>query len=211
MSNYFPSAGATLSVEIAQAAAALMCDEGLHHRAACERAARSLGLSPAQMRRVSMPDAAMLDAAVREHIALFCPQQSEELRALREVALSWMRRLATFEPLLGGAVWHGTATRAHDVFIAVFSDDEKAVEIALIDAGAEFEPTQQVGMRGRMHEALSALHLCRADHRALLGDAVGVHVMVYPSVDMRGALLPDKLGRTPRAGIAQVQQLLQSA
>lgn len=211
MGEHFSLSSATdARAQIAQAAAALMCDEGLHHSAACERAARALGLTAAELRRVGAPDAAQLEAAVLEHIALFCPQQREQLRALREIALQWLERLAAFTPLLGGAVWHGTATRAHDVFIAAFSDDAKALEIALIDAGADFEPTQQIGMRGRVREALSVLHPCRAAaHRALLGDAVGVHITPYDSAEMRGALLPDKLGRKPRGTLAELQTLLQ--
>ena len=44
-----------------------------------------------------------------------------------------MERLAEFQPHLGGAVWHGTATELSDIYLQLFSDDPKAVELALIN------------------------------------------------------------------------------
>ena len=35
-------------------------------------------------------------------------------------------RLAAFRPYLGGAVWHGTATRLSDIYLQLFCDDSKA-------------------------------------------------------------------------------------
>lgn len=192
-------------VEIARMAAALVLDEGLHFKAAIEKSAKEIGVN---MRHVRGPDTALMDWALREHIALFCPNQFKELRALREIALLWMRKMASFNPMLGGLVWHGQATRNHDVFIGLFTDDPKSPEIALIDAGADFEPTQQIGMRSRVYPALSLVHHCGAAHRAILGDVIGVHFLMYGENDLRGALLPDALGRKPRGNIAAVQALL---
>ena len=50
-----------------------------------------------------------------------------------------MERLAQFRPYLGGAVWHGTATRLSDIYIQLFCDDPKSAEIALIDNNVDYE------------------------------------------------------------------------
>ena len=107
-----------LGAELAAAAARLVVEEGLEYASAKRQAVKLLGLA---RERVPLPDNAAMDAAVREHIAIFCADtQPLELRALRDVALVWLERLAEFSPYLGGAVWHGTATRHSDVYIQLF-------------------------------------------------------------------------------------------
>jgi hypothetical protein len=87
---------------------------------------------------------------VREHIALYCADtQPTELRALRTLALEWMERLAAFRPHLGGAVWHGTATRLSDIYLQLFCDDPKSAEIALINQGVNYEPGSVPGLHGQ--------------------------------------------------------------
>lgn len=191
---------AALQHEIAALAAAHMVDEGLEARAACQRALQRLGL-PA---RTPLPDAATLDAAIREHLAIFhADTQPAELHALRGVALQWMQRLAAFEPLVGGAVWHGTATRRSDVHLQLFSDDPKAVEIALINAGVRYDAQRARGLHGREVEVLSVAQRCEA-----LQDWVTVHLWVNDTAAQRGARLADALGRTPRGTAAELQALL---
>ena len=61
---------------------------------------------------VRLPSNEVLEDEVRDYIAVFCADtQPQELQALRRLALVWMERLAEFRPHLGGAVWHGTATK----------------------------------------------------------------------------------------------------
>ena len=84
--------------------------------------------------RTALPGNDEIEDEVRDYIALFCADtQPGELLALREHALVWMERMAVFRPHLGGAVWHGTATRLSDIYIQLFCDDSKSAEIALID------------------------------------------------------------------------------
>ena len=125
-----------LKEEIAATAARMVVEEGLEYGAAKRRAVKQLGV-PA---RSALPDNDQLDAAVQEYIALFCADtQPQELQALRELALEWMERLAPFRPHVGGAVWHGTATRRSDIYLQLFCDDPKSAEIALIDGGVRFD------------------------------------------------------------------------
>lgn len=190
----------SLTQEIAGAAARLVVEEGLEYGPAKRRALKLLGL-PA---RTALPPNDALEDAVREHIALFCADtQPAELAALRRLALLWMERLAEFRPYLGGAVWHGTATRLSDLYIQLFCDDPKSAEIALIDRNIAYEARMVPGLHGEAVEALSLHSPCPE-----LGETVGVHLMVYDHDDVRGALRADARGRQPRGDLSAVRALV---
>jgi hypothetical protein len=186
--------------EIAATAARMVVEEGLEYGAAKRRAVRQLGLNS----RSALPDNDAIEEAVREYIELFCADtQPAELAALRKLALVWMERLAQFRPYLGGAVWHGTATRLSDVYIQLFCDDPKSAEMALIDNNVDYEARTITGFNGEPVEALSLSCVSRE-----LGEAIGVHLMIYDHDDVRGALKRDAKGRTPRGDIAAVRALV---
>ncbi len=117
-----------------------------------------------------------------------------------------MERLEQFRPYLGGAVWHGTATRLSDIYIQLFCDDPKSAELALIDHGVNYEPRTVTGFNGEAVEALSISSTSRE-----LGESIGVHLLIYDHDDVRGALRPDTKGRTPRGDIGAVRALLQNS
>jgi hypothetical protein len=186
--------------EIAAAAARMVAEEGLEYGPAKRRALKQLGLSG----RTALPDNDLVEDEVRDYIALFCADtQPVQLRALRELALLWMERLAPFRPHLGGAVWHGTATRLSDIYLQLFCDDSKSTEIALIDQGVSYAVGSVTGLHGESVDALSIHSLCRA-----LNETVGVHLIIYDHDDVRGALKPDRKGRKPRGDMQAVKQLL---
>jgi hypothetical protein len=190
----------SLKDQIAAAAAAMVVEEGLEYGPAKRRALKQLGLPG----RTALPDNDLLEAAVRDYIALFCADtQPAELAALRELALLWMQRMAEFRPFLGGAVWRGTATRLSDIYIQLFCDDPKSAEIALIEHQVDYEPRTVTGFTGDSVEALSIRSLCKP-----LQETVGVHLMVYDHDDLRGALRPDARGLSPRGDLASVARLL---
>ena len=189
--------------EIAATAARLVVEEGLEFGPAKRRALRELGL-PA---RQALPDNDMLENAVRDYVQLFCADtQPQELLALRRLALVWMQRLEAFRPHLSGAVWRGTATRLSDIYIQLFCDDSKQAELALLDKGVRFDVSAVSGFRGETVDALS-IH----SHCPELNEDIGVHLMVYDYDDLRGALLPDSLGRPMRGDIAGLRQLIDNA
>jgi len=193
----------TLKSEIAATAARMVVEEGLEYGPAKRRAAKQLGL-PA---RSALPDNDVLEDAVREYIEVFCADtQPGELAALRRLALTWMERLAPFRPHLGGAVWHGTATRLSDIYLQLFCDDPKSAEIALIDHGVDYEARTVTGFNG---EAVDALSLSSVSPE--LGEAIGVHLLIYDHNDLRGALKPDAKGRRPRGELAAVRALVEAA
>jgi hypothetical protein len=192
-----------LKLEIAAAAARMVVEEGLEYGPAKRRAAKQLGLNA----RGALPDNDTLEDSVREYIDLFCAEtQPLELAALRRLALSWMQRLSRFRPYLGGAVWHGTATRLSDIYIQLFCDDPKSAEIALIENGVDYEARTISGFNGEAVEALSLSSMSRE-----LGESIGVHLMIYDHDDVRGALRPDAKGRAPRGDADAVRALLEGA
>ena len=191
----------TLQLEIAAAAARLVVEEGLEYGPAKRRAVRQMGLNA----RTALPDNDSLEEAVREYIAIFCADtQPAELAALRRLAVTWMERMEEFRPHLGGAVWHGTATRLSDIYLQLFCDDPKSAELKLIEYNVDYTPHTVTGFRGESVEALSVSSMSRD-----LGEAVGVHLLVYDHDDLRGALKPDAKGRTPRGGLAAVRALVE--
>jgi hypothetical protein len=179
--------------EIASAAARLVVDEGMEYAQAKRKAARSLG------RRAELPSNEQVEDEVRSYLQLFCADsQPAELRALRELALRWMQRLAEFRPHLSGAVWRGTATRLSSVHIDLYCDDPKAAEIALINLGIDYDATGD----DELH-FLSVAERCPA-----LGEVVTLHLAVRDLDDQRGALKPDGRGRSWRGDTAALQRLL---
>jgi hypothetical protein len=186
--------------EIAAVAARCVVEEGLEYGPAKRRAIKALGLGP----RAALPGNDDIEDAVAEYIAVFCAEtQARELLALRRLALQWMDRLAVFRPHLGGAVWHGTATRLSDIYVQLFCDDCKSAEIALIDERVSYVPRTVTGFHGEPVEALSVHAFC-----AELKEEIGVHLMIYDHDDMRGALRPDSKGRVPRADATVLRRLL---
>lgn len=186
--------------EIAAHAARLVVEEGLEYGPAKRRALKALGLPS----RTALPDNDLLEDEVRDYLHLFHAEtQPAELRALRELALIWMERMQAFRPHLGGAVWHGTATRLSDIYIQLFCDDSKAAELALINADVAYEARSVTGFQGGEVDALS-IHA----HSRVLNEDIGVHLLIYDLDDLRGALKPDSKSRKPRGDLEAVRSLL---
>lgn len=186
--------------EIAATAARLVVEEGMEYGPAKRRAVKQLGLHV----RTALPDNDSVEEAVREYIELFCADtQPAELAALRKLAITWMERLVDFRPYLGGAVWHGTATRLSDIYLQLFCDDPKSAEIALIEHRVDYTPRTVTGFHGEPVEALSLSSMSPE-----LGEPIGVHLLVYDHDDVRGALRRDAKGRTPRGDLAAVRALV---
>lgn len=194
--------GGSLQREIAHAAAVMVVEQGLEYGPAKRRALKQMGLPS----RTALPDNELVEDAVREHIDIYCSEtQPAELRALRELALVWMRRLQDFRPHLAGAVWHGTATRLSDIYLQLFCDDPKSAEIALIEHQVDYEVRSVTGFHGETVDALSIHSLCQP-----IDETVGVHLMIYDLDDLRGALRPDSRGRSPRGDATALARLLEA-
>lgn len=176
---------------IAAEAARLIVDDGMSYGAAKARARDTVGAPP----RAALPDNDLIEAHVRDHIALFHAEtQGAELAALRRLALAWMDRLAEFRPYVCGAVWNGTATRRTDIHLQLFCDDPKAAELALVNHDIRYAVQSMPGVRGATIEVLSFSTPCRD-----LAEDIGVHLMVHDYDDLRGTL-KTRAGKPPVLG-----------
>ena len=194
---------ASLTEEIAAAAARLIVEEGMEYGPAKRRAARSLGRS----RAAQLPGNDEVEEEVRSYLAIFCADtQPAELVALRAAAMIWMERLAEFRPHLTGAVWRGTATRLNNIHLQLYCDDSKAAELALIDRRVDFEVGSVQGPRGDEVTVLSIAHTS-----VELNERVTVHLSILDHDDLRGALKPDSTGRAARGDLAALRKLIGGA
>jgi len=191
-----------LKYEIAASAAQWVVEEGLEYGPAKRRALKALGLPS----KTALPNNDELEAQVRAYIDMYCADtQPLELMALRKHALMWMSRLTEFRPYLGGAVWHGTATRLSDIYLQLFCDDSKSAEIELINKGVEFEARTVSGLHGDPVEALSIHSFCDE-----LNEEIGVHLLINDFDDVRGALKLDSRGRSPRGDLTALKRLIEA-
>ena len=189
-----------VQLEIAATAARMVVEEGLEYGPAKRRAVKQLGLNA----RAQLPNNDQVEEAVREYLDLFCADtQPAELAALRELAAVWMGRMAAFRPHLTGAVWRGTATALSDVYLQLFCDDPKSAEISLIDHDVRYEVSTVQGFHGEAVDALSLLCSCPG-----LPQKVLVHLMIYDLDDLRGALKPDRQGRSYRGDLDALKRLI---
>jgi hypothetical protein len=121
---------------IAQAAARLIAEHGITDWSLAKRkAARHLMLPEA----TPLPSNEDIEQALADHHALFGGDAHAAcLRRQRAAALSWMQRLARWDPLLVGGVAAGWATEHSDARIELVADDPKAVEMELAGAGIAY-------------------------------------------------------------------------
>jgi hypothetical protein len=189
------------SLAVAELAARLVVDEGMEYGPAKRKAADALGRRHG--RQSSLPSNEEVEDQVREHLNLFCAEtQPAELRALRELALVWMDRLAPFRPHLGGGAWRGTATRLSNLVFDLYCDDVKSTEIAFIN----LEKT--VEQRGGGDQ--DPIVLCTTARCPELPEPVTLLFVLQDADQLRGALKPDTRGRTWRGDAHALRRLLQS-
>ena len=189
--------------KVAQTAARMIVEDGLDYASARRKALQEHGEGGRRLR--DGPSNELIEDEVRAHIAIFFAEsQPLELRALREVALRWMLRLAEFRPYVGGAVWRGTATRQSIVRLDLYCDDVKAPEIALLNKGVDYETVSEPLGRGE-----HSLTLVLGEHNAALDDWVTIHLNILDLDDLRGALKPDARGQTWRGEAVALRRLLE--
>ena len=189
--------------EIAAVAARFIVDDGLEFGPAKHQALKTLGLGG----RVSLPSNEIIEDAVFEHLSLYGNEtQTQELQALRALALIWMKRMQVFRPHLTGAVWKGFATAKSDIYLQLFCDDSKSAEIELINQGLDYQVSAVKGFRGEVVDALS-LNIKHPQW----GIYVGLHLMVYDFDDLRGALKPDAKGKIQRGNALALQRMLDAS
>ena len=146
-----------LRQQIAYLAARLMAEDGgLDYGAAKTKAARQAGLADTHL----LPDNREIEAALREYQELYQSEdQPQHLRRLREVAVKVMRDFADFRPVLVGSVLSGTAGQHSDVNLQLFTDDQKALTIFLLNRRYRFEEGSRRVRRGDHTDEVPQIHL----------------------------------------------------
>ncbi|WJF89888.1 UDP-N-acetylmuramate--alanine ligase [Paraburkholderia bonniea] len=200
--------------EIAIAAARLIAEDGLDYSTAKRKAARQI-TGEARLAGEWLPGNDQIEEEIREYQALF---QSESqpllLRRLREAALDWMQRLAPFNPYLTGAVLSGTAGVHSDVHLQMFHDNSKEIAIYLLNARIQYDVTETRHFAGRGDvETLSFLwRPASTPNQTEPGaEPVGIHLALYTTDDLRGAVRANARGRQARADARAVQALLDAS
>jgi hypothetical protein len=180
--NSHPNSDDT-AIEIAAAAARLIAEEGCDYALAKRKAVRAV-LGEGEGTRAQRPDNALIEAELRRYLQTFAADsQPAQLAALRRLALDWMSRLAEFNPHLVGAVLNGTATEHSDVHLHLFTDSAKDVEVALLNAGIEFEVEAGADEPGGPEEVLQ--FVVRTARGSGLPARVGVSLSVHASDAIR--------------------------
>jgi len=128
-------------LRLAQLAARLMVEHGIHdHALAKRKAARQLGIAATG----NLPGNDEIDAARKDYLALFEPEaQALNVDALRQQAVEVMTILARFQPLLIGDLALGTASRHTDIELEVYSDSSKEFEQFLLNRDIAFKAEER--------------------------------------------------------------------
>lgn len=190
-----------MRARIAAAAARIMAEDGIEDFALAKRkAARQLGAEDTQ----SLPRNDEVEAELRAYLSLYQgEEQRQRLRYLRGCALSAMQAFAQFRPYLSGPVLKGTAGRYSDIDLQLFTDDEKAVELFLLNRNIRYEVSMYRHVAGDRERPVSVLRL--------EWEGVPVNLALYGANDERGTVKTSSGGKPiERAGIQAVAQLLQA-
>ncbi len=190
-----------LRAEIAAAAARMIAEDGADYGTAKKKAARQI-LGNTKMRGDFMPDNAQIEDEVRAYNDIFFgDSQPARLLHLRQLALRLMDDLTEFSPFLSGAVLNGTAGEHSDIYLQLFVENTKDVEIFLLNRGTSFEVSEPArgGSAAVAEETLS-----------FMWHNEGVHLALYPRDAIR--LMPRNAqdGRPLRIDAKGLRNLLET-
>ncbi|HJV51590.1 MAG TPA: hypothetical protein VJ652_09030 [Noviherbaspirillum sp.] len=198
MSNYSSNLE-TLRAEIAAAAARMIAEDGADYGTAKRKAAKQI-LGNTKVRGDFMPDNAQIEEEVRQYNELFFAEsQPARLLHLRKLALRMMTELAQFSPYLTGAVLNGTAGEHSDIHLQLFAPSAKDVEIFLINKNVDFDVSESTHFKGR-GEPVETL--------SFLWQNEGIHLALYETDDLRGAVKGNAEGKMVRADIEAIRTLI---
>jgi hypothetical protein len=187
---------------IAYLAARLMAEDGIGDYALAKRkAARQAGMAETR----ELPTNEEVEEAFRAYQQIYHhDEQRNRLRVLRETAVRAMRELARFNPHLTGAVLNGNAGKYADVNLQLFTDNEKAVELYLIDRRIPYTSAQSRLYSGEEMRTVPVYTL--SDHDT------DIELTVLSTLDLRGPLRTSREGKNiERAKLQAVEQLLAEA
>lgn len=126
---------------IAQQAARMMAEEGVHDFAyAKKKAGRQLGITE----NGALPTNAEIEEEIRLYHEIYnADEQPLMLSQLRKAALMTMQLFERFNPHLTGSVLDGTASKHSQTDIHLFADSVKDVEMFLLNQQIPFESSEK--------------------------------------------------------------------
>jgi hypothetical protein len=199
MATNYPSDIESLRAEIAAAAARMIAEDGADYGTAKRKAAKQI-LGDAKVRGDILPDNAQVEDEVRIYNELFFSDtQPARLLHLRKLALKMMQELAQFAPYLTGAVLNGTAGEHSDIHLHLFAESPKDVEIFLLNKNIHFDVSESAHFKGRSEPVETV---------SFMWSNEGIHLALYETDDLRGAVKSRATGRPERAGIETVRALI---
>lgn len=191
---------------IAHAAARLIAEGLDDYHAAKVKAAKQLGITD----KKTLPDNQEIEAALREHHALFNPDgQAEVLAALREAALRAMQWLAAFEPWLVGGVLNGTANEFSAIELELVGVEPKSFEMFLLKEDVEFESRDVRSAHGRRaKDEKSKATQSRHVHTCyeITFDDAPVEITLFDSHSERLALYPKESVKHDRVQLEEAER-----
>ena len=187
---------------IAHLAARLMAEDGIEDYALAKRKAARQAGAPATR---ELPTNEEIEEAFRTYQQIYHhAEHRNRLRVLRETAVRAMRELARFNPHLTGSVLNGNAGKYADVNLQLFTDNEKAVELYLIDRRIPYTSAQSRLYSGEALHTVPVYTL--SDH------GTDIELTVLSTLDLRGPLRTSLEGKNiERAKLLAVEQLLAEA
>lgn len=188
-----------IRAEIAAAAARMIAEDGADYATAKRKATKQV-LGNTKIRGEIMPDNEQIEEEVRQYNELFFGDtQPIRLLHLRKLALRMMGELAQFSPHLTGAVLNGTAGEHSDIYLQLFSESAKDVEIFLLNKNVDFEVSEGTHVRsGEPVETLS-----------FLWQNEGIHLSLYDKDDLRRVPKNTADGKMLRADADVVRNLIE--
>lgn len=183
---------------VAQLAAQLMHEHGIQDFSLAKRkAARQLGIAEAH----HLPGNIEIETALKDYQILFHPDTHPAiLQQLREIAMETMEMLADFHPYLTGAVLHGTANQHSDIQIELFTENEKEVELFLLNQAIQFKQ----GQRQIMHQGNRKQIPCFI----LNNPACDIYITIQAPSRLRNAPRANSHEPLKRASLSQVTALI---
>jgi hypothetical protein len=202
MSNTYPSDTALLRAEIAATAARMIAEDGVDYSTAKRKAAKQI-LGDTRAQGSILPDNAQIEEEVRQYNTLFfSDSQPTRLLHLRQLALQIMDQLQQFLPYLTGAVLNGTAGQHSDIHLQLFVDSPKDVEIFLLNKDINFEVSEAPHFKK---------HQDPVERISFMLQQEAIHLALYRSDDLRGAVKKGREGQSERANIDEVRILIQES
>lgn len=198
MSTFFSSDNELLRAEIAAAAARMIAEDGVDYGTAKRKAAKQI-LGNNKVRGDVLPDNTQIEDEVRAYNELFFGEsQPARLQHLRRLALCVMEELTPFQPYLTGAVLNGTAGDHSDIYLQLFAESPKDVEIYLLNKGIDFEVSESAHFNSRNEDVETLSFVWQNE---------GVHLALYEPDDLRGNKKP-VAGRPERITTSVLRKLI---